>query len=256
MDRPVKRGLQTRFIYGVGVRRAAAISQAVERCLVEGGVPASMIRVVPSAVEPELLFPQRSRDDVRAAEGLDAAVPCLLVAAALIRRKGIDVLLDALAHLARDGSTPALWIAGKGPERASLERRVRGRSLENHVRFLGQRDDVPDLLGACDVFVLPSRAEGLGVAALEAMAAARPIVATAVGGLGEAVVHERTGLLVPPENATALADAIARLLRDPGLCARLGAGGSARIAERYGADRMVEAYEDLYLDVLVEPQER
>jgi glycosyltransferase involved in cell wall biosynthesis len=111
---------------------------------------------------------------------------------------------------------------------------------------------VADLLGACDIFVLPSRHEGLGVAALEAMALARPVVATHVGGLGEAVLHQRTGLLVPPDDAAALRAALARLLREPLLRERLGAAGPARIAKRYHAEAMVEAYERLYFEVLEE----
>jgi glycosyltransferase involved in cell wall biosynthesis len=161
-------------------------------------------------------------------------------------------LLAALARLAEEGLRPALWIAGQGPARPALEKLARELRLEDRVRFLGQRSDVADLLSACDVFILPSRHEGLGVAALEAMAAGRPIVATRVGGLAEAVVHERTGLLVPPEDPAALATALARLLRDPALRARLGAEGPARIAEGFRADDLVEAYERLYGEVLAE----
>jgi glycosyltransferase involved in cell wall biosynthesis len=99
---------------------------------------------------------------------------------------------------------------------------------------------------------MPSRAEGLGVVALEAMAAGRPVVATRVGGLGEAVQHERTGLLVERPEAALLAAALARLVDDRELAARLGAAGPARIAERYHADRMCDAYDALYREVLAE----
>jgi len=103
-------------------------------------------------------------------------------------------------------------------------------------------------LAAADVVALPSLQEGLGVAALEAMAAGRPVVASRVGGLTEAVVHEETGLLVPPGDPTALATALVRLARDPGLRARLGAAGRARVLARYTAARMAEGtlacYED------------
>jgi glycosyltransferase involved in cell wall biosynthesis len=120
------------------------------------------------------------------------------------------------------------------------------------VRFLGRRDDVADLLAACDVFVLPSRREGLGVAALEAMALARPVVASRVGGLAEAVEDGRTGLLVGPGDTAALAAALARLLREPELRARLGAAGPARVAEDHSVSRLVESYEALYLEMLAE----
>jgi glycosyltransferase involved in cell wall biosynthesis len=251
MDRTVKRDVRTRFMYGRVVLRAVAISDAVRARLIEGGVPAEMIRLIPSSVDPELLFPQHGRSATRAAAGL-GDTPLLLVVAALVHRKGIDVLLTALARLADEGLQPALWIAGQGPARPALEKQARELRLESRVRFLGQRSDVADLLSACDVFILPSRHEGLGVAALEAMAAGRPIVATRVGGLAEAVVHERTGLLVPPEDPAALANALARLLRDPELRAQLAAQGPARIAEGFRADDLVKAHEDLYFEVLAE----
>jgi glycosyltransferase involved in cell wall biosynthesis len=124
------------------------------------------------------------------------------------------------------------------------------------VRWLGARDDVGDLLAACDVFVLPSRAEGLGVAALEAMAAARPLVVSAVGGLAEAVVDERTGLLVAPGDAVALGAALERLLHEPALRARLGAAGPARVAEGFLAEQMVAAYARPTATVLAEATRR
>jgi glycosyltransferase involved in cell wall biosynthesis len=252
MDRAVKRDVRTRFMYGSVVRRAVAISDAVRTRLIEGGVPEAMIRTIPSAVDPGALYPQQGRAALRDEAGLADDASLLLVVAALVHRKGLDVLLDALARLAAEGLRPTLWIAGDGRARSALERLTRELRLGPQVRFLGERRDIADLLAACDVFILPSRREGLGVAALEAMAAARPIVATRVGGLAEAVVHERTGLLVPPDDPPALADALARLLRDPALRARLAAEGPARIAEGFRADDLVTAYEDLYFEVLAE----
>jgi glycosyltransferase involved in cell wall biosynthesis len=252
MDRPVSRGLRKRFLYRRVVRRAVAISPAVRERLIRGGVAPETTRVIPSAVDPDATQPRAGRSATRAREDLKADTPCLLVLVSLVARKGIDVLLDALAQLDVPSPQPVLWIAGDGPERGALEQRARALGLTQRVRFLGQREDAGDLLAACDVFVLPSRLEGLGVAALEAMAAARPVVASAVGGLAEAVVHERTGLLVPPEDPGALAAALARLLRDPSLRARLGDAGPARVREKYTSERMVEAYEALYAEVLAE----
>jgi glycosyltransferase involved in cell wall biosynthesis len=115
---------------------------------------------------------------------------------------------------------------------------------------------VPDLLEACDVFALPSRHEGLGVAALEAMARGRPVVASAVGGLAEVVVANETGILVPPGDAAALAAALERLIADPALARRLGAAGAKRVAEHFRAEQMVAAYEALYREILAERRAR
>lgn len=250
MDRPVRRSLRNRFLHGRAVSISVAISHAIARQLEAGGVESGRIRVVPSAVDPEALHPRRSRAEVRAELGAEQDALCVLVAAALVPRKGIDVLLQAAARLGADCPSPLVWIAGEGPERGRLERLVHQTGVA--ARFLGRRGDVPDLLGACDVFALPSRHEGLGVAALEAMALGRPVLASRVGGLAEAVAHEGTGLLVPPDDPSALAEGLTRLLRDPGLRDRLGAAGPARIADRHLASGMVEAYERVYAELLAE----
>ncbi|MBI5363691.1 MAG: glycosyltransferase, partial [Planctomycetes bacterium] len=142
--------------------------------------------------------------------------------------------------------------AGDGSARAKLEEQARVLELEARVRFLGRRDDAPDLLGACDVFVLPARKEGLGVSALEAMAAGRAVVASKVGGLAEAVLDEECGLLVPPDDVKALADALERVLRDDALRRHLAAGGPRRVAQGFLASQMVDAYEKRYRSVLEE----
>jgi glycosyltransferase involved in cell wall biosynthesis len=252
MDREVKRGPRTRWLYGRGVRRAVAISAAVERCLLDGGVPKEMIRVIHSAVDASALRPSRERDELRREAGLTDDAVCILALVSLVRRKGLDVLLEAISRLEAKRSA-VFWIAGEGPERDALERRSRELGLEQRVRFLGRREDRADLLAACDALVLPSRLEGLGVAALEAMACGRAVVASRVGGLAESVVDDVTGLLVPPADATALAGALERIVSDAALRQRLGAAGPGRIAESYGAEQMTEAYERVYADVLARP---
>jgi glycosyltransferase involved in cell wall biosynthesis len=248
MDRAVRPGPRTRWLYRRGVRHAVAISESVRRRLIEGGVPAERTRVIESAVDPEALRPARERAELRAALSAEASDCCLLVLARLSRRKGVDVLLEAMAQLEGESAPATLWIAGDGPERAALEARSAGLGLRS-VRFLGHREDKAELLSACDVFVMPSRAEGLGVAALEAMAAGRPVLASRVGGLAE-VVDDATGRLVPPEDPKALAGALAALVRDRSLRERLGAAGPARVRARHSPEHMADAYESLYRDVL------
>ncbi len=249
-ERRVRRGWRTRLVYGRLVRRVVAISAAVERCLVDGGVDARRIVRIPDAVDAERVRPRRARDEVRAELGVAPEHVALLALGALVRRKGIDVLLDALARSGSDGWR--LVVAGDGAERAALERRAADAGLAERVRFLGARSDVGDLLGAADALVMPSRAEGMGTSALEAMAAGRAVVASDVGGLAETVVDGRTGLLVPPDDPARLADSLARLVGDRALLARLGAAGPARVAEGFDADQQAAAYEALYRAVLAE----
>jgi len=250
MDRLIGPGWRTRLIYETCSRRTAAIAPGIVEQLVAGGVPRDRVVLIPSAVDPRRVQPRLAAGALRGAQGVGADEVVLLSIAALVRRKGLDVLLDALAALAHRGLRPRLWVAGDGPERASLAAQAERLGLGGQVDWLGQRDDVGDLFAAADVFVLPSRAEGLGVAALEAMAAGRAVVASAVGGLADAVVDGRTGLLVPPGDAVALGAALERVLHEPALRAALGAAGPARVAEGFLAEQMVEAYERLYRDVL------
>ena len=182
MDREVKRNARTRWIYTRLVRRVAAISGPVRELLVAGGVDPARIDLVHSSVDPEALRPRRAAGELRGELGANPGEFVLLVLAALVRRKGLDVLLEALALLHARGTQPTLWIAGEGEERAALEQLARARGL-TRVRFLGRREDAAELLGACDALVLPARREGLGVAALQAMAAGRAVIGSAVGGL-------------------------------------------------------------------------
>lgn len=250
MDRPVRRGWRTLLIYGHLTRRTAAISSAVADCLRAGGVADERITVIPSAVDVARLGTTRSRAALRRELGAGEDDCAVLAMSNLVRRKGLDVLLAALAALRTKGVHPLVFIAGDGEEHAALVAQARELGLDGQVRFLGRRDDVGDLLAACDVFVLPSRREGLGVAALEAMAAGRAVLASAVGGLRDAVVDERTGLLVPPDDAAALAAALARLVADGALRERLAAAGPARVAAGFLPEQMVDAYERLYGEVL------
>ena len=252
MDRRVNPGWRTRLIYERLTRRVAAISPAVADCLVEGGVRAERICVISDAVDPQRLQPSAHRNAVRVALGAGPNDSVVLALAALIPRKGLDVLLDALVRLGGQGLRPVAWIAGEGPERGRLEDQSSRLGLRGQVQFLGKRADVADLLGACDLFVIPSRREGMGVAALEAMAAGRAVVASEVGGLREAIADGHTGLLVPAGDAAALAQAVAKLLGDGGLRERMGTAGAERVQQKFLPGQMVAAYVDLYRTVLEE----
>ncbi len=252
MDRRVTRGPRTRFVYGKLVRRAAAISPAVLRCLVDGGVDIRSVTIVPDAVDPARIVPTRDRREVRASLGVPHDEVVLIAVAALVQRKGLDVLIDAVARIAAKGRAPRLWIAGDGDQRDALAQQIEARRLASTAQLLGRREDVGDLLGAADVFVLPAHAEGLGVAALEAMGAGLPVVASRVGGLADAVVDGHTGILVPPGDAGELASALERLIADPDLRAVMGVAGRERVQGAFLPEQMVEAYARMYAEVLTE----
>lgn len=228
------------------VATTAEIAAALEG---EGYAPARIARV-PNFVDTDLFRPPTDdeRADLRAALGLveRAVVVC---SGRLTARKNVDVLLEAFAGAcarATSARPPLLVLLGDGPERAVLEARAARPDLAGKVLFAGFRDDVPRWLRAADVFVLPSRLEGLPNAVLEAMATGLPVLATDIGGCREAIVPGESGLLVAPGDARALEDALARLLDDPALRARLGAAAGAAIAARFTLDAVAPRYLELY----------
>ena len=139
---------------------------------------------------------------------------------------------------------------GDGPLRAELQDRVTGLGIGAHVTFLGERRDVPALLAESDVFVLPSRSEACPNGVLEAMAAGLPIVASRVGGIPELVVADATGILVEPDHPDALATAVVNVLEHPERARALGTAARVRAERYFSFDRMVGAFEDLYLTEL------
>jgi len=163
-------------------------------------------------------------------------------------KKGLTVLLHALAALARREGLPP-WqclLVGDGPARARLEALAAELGLSGRVVFAGMRRDVPRVLPALDLFVCPSLYEGFGIAIVEAMAAGRPVVASAVGGIPEIVVDQDTGLLVPPGDATALAEAMAALLARPDQARQMGLRGRERARKMFSIETTVERHRQLY----------
>ncbi len=186
--------------------------------------------------------------DARAAIGLDPRRPVIGTVGRLEERKGHEQMLLALRALGAgaNGERPQGVIVGDGPLRDALAAQARALGVADDVRFTGTVADVRPLLAAMDVFVLPSRAEGMSNALMEAMAAGRPVVATAVGGNTEVVTHGSTGVLVPPGDAGALATAVGGLLHDPERASHLATAARRVVTDRFGARARVAELERLY----------
>ena len=183
---------------------------------------------------------------VREAFWLPTNAPVVGCVGALVDHKGHRYLVHAAADIVRAVPEARIVILGEGDLRDELSRMIHELGLERHVLLPGFRPDVLSLLKAVDVFVMPSITEGLGTSILDAMACRKAVVASAVGGIPEVVEDGRTGLLVPPRDASALGSAIVRLLRDPSLAGRLADAGRARVEQRFTADRMVQDTLDVY----------
>jgi glycosyltransferase involved in cell wall biosynthesis len=202
-----------------------AVSEATRAALLEQGYPADRLVTVHNGIEPVDLA-----NPVSLAEG-----PVVLEVARLAEVKGQRVLLGALARLEASAVLAGRDIEAGGAYERALRVEAARLGVADRVVFAGPRDDVPGLLAGCDVFCLPSSAEGLPLVVLEAMAQARPVVATAVGGTPELVVDGETGLLVPPNDVDALAEALGRLLADPELARSFGEAGRARVRAEFDA---------------------
>lgn len=170
--------------------------------------------------------------------------------ARLQQEKGIDELIDATKPLAARVPDVLVVVAGAGPEEQRLRERVSALAADDRVRLLGHRSDIGRLLAGADAFCLPSRHEGVPLSVLEAMRAALPCVATAVGGIPTLIDDGRTGLLVPPSDPAALAEALGRVLTDEPLARSLGRAAADNVERNYSLERVARRYADVYREAL------
>lgn len=223
------------------VARTIALSEHVKRFVIRHGrVAADRITRIYYGIDPTSMRPSRGRDDVRDELGVPRDAHVLICVGRLAPQKDHPTLLRAMTQLPDD--VVLLLVGGDpfGQGEGRLTALAEELDVTDRVRFVGIRSDVPDLLGAADLFVLPSLWEGLGLVFLEAMAASLPIVATTVSAIPEVVEDGVSGWLVEPSDPDALAGAIAAALADPDERRRRGAAGAARLTERFGLDRMVD----------------
>jgi glycosyltransferase involved in cell wall biosynthesis len=244
MDYPEPRGWYTSLLYNHRVDGVVAISQAIGDLLIQAGVNKGKIRIISSGIDPAK-FANCETQRVAASE-----VPVVGCLAILEERKGHRYLLDAAAALKVEGLMIQYKFAGAGPLRAQLKMHAARLGLADNVHFLGFIADTAEFLAGIDILAMPSLSEGLGVAALEGMAAGKPVVAARVGGLTESVLEGVTGLLVPPRDPAALAAALSRLVRSPALARSMGEQGRERVRRHFSLEHMARQNESYYYDLL------
>ena len=231
--------------------RIVVMSQAQARAFHHYG---RRVRIIYNAALPPPSAGNPAECDRIAALATSLRQPIIGVVGRLSLEKGVDLFIDACAVLGRKGLAFSALVAGDGPERARLEARSSDLGLASRVRFLGQVHDVDVVYGNLDLVVLPSRSEGLPNTLLEAMQADVPVVATAVGGVPEAVGASGAAHLVAPGSAVALAEAIERALTQGD---RPEAAAARRdVARRFSLERRLEAHVELYRDLLEERHRR
>ena len=220
------------------VQMFVAASRTIADILEADGIARDRITVVHDGVNIGFIDKQPAVD-AHATFWLPHGSPIVGNVAALAAHKGQKHLVAAAARVVREVPDARFLIVGEGELREPLEKQIKSLALERHVFLTGFRADAIGLMKSFDLFVMSSVTEGLGSAALEAMACHRAVVATRAGGLPEAVADGETGLLVPPHDEAALAEAIVMLLRDPERRHAMGAAGRARVVREFSVDKMV-----------------
>ncbi len=198
-------------------------------------MPKRKMAVIPNGSPEAPAMSAAARETLRVGLGLEAGEIALAIVARLTERKGHRILFEALAELGRQGlgSSWRLWVVGEGEEEAALRQQAAACGLAARISFLGYREDAREIIHASDALLLPSMLETQPLVLTEAMASARPVLASRIYGIPEIVEEGCTGLLVPPAEVMPLAAALARMLRDPALRAELGAAGRRRYEEHF-----------------------
>jgi L-malate glycosyltransferase len=229
-----------------------AASEAIRQMLVADGVPADRTVTVHEGIDVEHVV-AAPPVNVHEAFFLPHRAPVVGSVAALVPHKGQRYLIDAAHQVVQQLPDARFVILGEGDLREQLEKQVREHHLEKHVLLPGFRTDVLGCIKGFDLFVMSSVTEGLGTSLLDAMACGRAIVATKAGGIPEIVEDGVNGLLVPPRDHTALANAIVRALKDDELRQRMGDAGLTRVNARFTVERMVAETASVYARVAERP---
>ena len=247
----------TRFFYSTLERiasrwcdRIVSVSEFHRRWALELGIcQPSKILAIPNGIAA-LPNPTVPPAELRRRLGVAERDMLILSMARLAPDKGLEYLIAAAAILVRTERQFRIVIAGDGPVRARLEELARNLGIADWVNFLGFREDVSDLLAACDLVVLPSLREGLSIALLEAMAAGKPIIATSIGSHRELACQAEIARLVRPADAAALCEAILQVRGDAALRNSLGTTARSLFESYYSEERMLNAYKQLYFDLV------
>jgi glycosyltransferase involved in cell wall biosynthesis len=234
--------LQQRLL-GQWIDRYIVVSRAMGKQLHQAfWIPKSRIRVIYNGI-PAHRSPTFSQ---KQALSINNNHPVVFTAARLDRQKGLDYLVQAAALVPQ----ATFLVAGEGPEHEALQVQVSSLGLQDRFYFLGFQTDIESWLARADLFVLPSLFEGLSLSVLEAMAAGKPVVASYIEGMDEVIIADETGLLVPPADPQALAQAIRLLLADPVRADAMGRSGKDRVQRHFRLEKMVVRLLDTYDEVL------
>jgi len=221
--------------------RYVAVSAAVHDHYTAHGIPLQRLRTIPNGIK---------WDGIESVEPFTRPVPLIRACGRLVPQKGFEQLIRAAAILAKRGRDFTIEIIGEGPERARLTQQIETAGVVDRVKLLGSRDDSRRLIAECDVFVLPSRKEGLPLVILEAMHAGRPIVASNLSCLSGVLSDDKEAVLVEVDSPEALAAALARMFADPSAAKAMGRLAQTRARADFSIERAASSYIEVYDEIL------
>ena len=226
-----------------------AASTKTSQNAIREGVRKERVEIIPNGITP-FQVDAIDRKKIRAQLGFTDEDVFLLSVGRLVYEKGHEIFAQAMAAVLKDFPRAKAGVCGSGPLQKDLEAEINRNSIGKQFKLLGNWDNILELLASADIFILPSRWEGLPLALLEAMTAGLPVIAARVEGVEEVIEQGVQGLLVPPENPSALADSILQLANDPALCRKMGTAARQRALGAYTTQRMCERYERVMLKYL------
>lgn len=254
LSTPVKRGWTTRLVYGRLADRVVTSGQAIRDHLIQmDALEAGRIVSIPAGIDVQRFAPIPDSREVRRELGFAETDFVVGIVAVLRSWKGHGHLIEAVHRLCAENVPAKLLIVGTGPQEDALKRKVRQLGMDSRVLMLGYRTDVPRLIGAMDCSVLPAtKNEATSQALPQALAMKIPVIATTVGGLPEVVIHQQTGLLIPPGATDALCRALRRLHQNPAEAMQMAERGYAHVHANFTVERMVDRTEAVYRELLAD----
>jgi glycosyltransferase involved in cell wall biosynthesis len=250
---PLKGGALSRYLYGTLTSRIVAISEHIREVMINSGLKPDQVTTIRTAINLSQFVPREKNQLLLRELNFPAGCAIIGIVARLTERKGFKNLFEAVKLLVDEGRTLKCLVVGGGASAekiAALKNHAASLGISEHILLTGRRGDIPDILSLLDVFILPSLAEGLGRSLLEAMAAGKPIVATTVGGIPEAIEDGKSGLLVKPDDSRALAHAIGLLLDNPEKAQELGRASRKRAELLFDETKMIDRICSLYEELI------
>jgi glycosyltransferase involved in cell wall biosynthesis len=224
--------------------KLVAVTEPTRQAAIDEGVQSTRIEVIQNGVQISDVS-QEIKDGIRTELAIPLDGKCMISVGRLAPEKGHAVLMDAFNHIAADFPSTHLMLAGGGALMDELQSQAQAGGFGDRIHFLGVRNNIPELLAASDLFILPSHSEGLPMALLEALAMGIPTICTAVGGIPAVIQDAETGRLVPPNDPAIMAKVIAELLNDENQCQKYSRAGKLLIEEKYSIESMCRKYKQL-----------